>query len=390
MLHRQTQPKRSPKPKTTIKAHQNRRISNQLRSKQLLRCKPSPSASPTRKMSSNVHQMSANGFSGESTSAQYDLVRPRYAPEILESLLTPIFTSYSQSPESSHRPLRILDLGCGTGISTKALALYMYEHVSEGCEYEIYAADPNSSMVSVLEKSLTPEALREFDHTTKEMKEGDLKAVLDTIKMPLVASVDELPYKMGFFDGVIACQAFHWFATPRSLLNIQRITHPNGFFAFCWNYWISTNPNLDKSAVPEKDQWLFKLCDLIEPLYIQTNTPQQTNINFRALFTDHTAYEQKYGMAAPFNELYSIYLDPRDKTAVWMNRSFFHQRIDSISVVHTMKDDDKAALFNKIDALLDEPTTPRRINETTGDKEWNVGFFCEVHYAQNSKGGATQ
>lgn len=306
--------------------------------------------------------------------------------------------------------MRILDIGCGTGIFTKLLALELYK-VSEGCEAELYCIDPNTQMVNVFKKSLTVEGLRApaspIAQELDTLSDSAVQSIIDLIKVPHVASVDELPYKGGFFDGIIAAQAFHWFATPQALLNIQRCLTPNGIYSFCWNYWISTKPTLQRPRdaadgegqenddnnniddIPVGDRWMHSIAALIEPLYVETNTPHQKTIQFPQLFARTEQYETTFGLAAPFTQLNSIYLDTRPETTRWMNRELVHQRMDSISVVHTLPQERHADLMVKINHILDHTDTPSRINPGSNQREWPIGFWCEVHYAQNAKSAGT-
>jgi len=332
----------------------------------------------TRTMATNVHSMSTSGFSGSSVSQQYDAVRPSYPDKVIETMLVPIFDSYSNSPQQ--RPMRILDLGCGTGIYTKLMAIYLYKHCAESIEYEIYPADPNQSMVKVFQDSLTIDNLRNDNLTAdlvKDLNDIDLKSILDTIKVPYVGSVDELPYKHQFFDGVTAAQAYHWFCTPQSTINIQKLLTPNGIFTFCWNYWVSTIGDVEKKAkardnvqtgaqhddqnddsnntpdqIPPKDRWLHKIADMVEPLYALTGTPHQRTVPFHEMFNNPQVYD-KFGIPAPFHPLNSIYMDPRGTNTRWMDKELFHQRIDSISVVQTLEKDKKDEFFKQIDHILD-------------------------------------
>ena len=178
-------------------------------------------------------------------------------------MLAPVFQAYCNNPEAQAegRPMRILDLGCGTGIFTKIMALYLYENVAESLEYEIYSADPNSSMVAQFRQSMTPAGFRDPSgptaHLIKDtMSDQGINAVIETMKVPIVAGVDELPYKANFFDGIVAAQAFHWFTSPEALLDIQRKLTPHGVFSFCWNYWTSQGygNHLDKDSKKDPQQ----------------------------------------------------------------------------------------------------------------------------------------
>ena len=78
----------------------------------------------------SIHPMSQSGFSGDDAARLYATMRPHYSQQAIELVLTPIVQSYYNDPTAMSRPLRILDLGAGTGILTRGIAEYLYYHVS--------------------------------------------------------------------------------------------------------------------------------------------------------------------------------------------------------------------------------------------------------------------
>ena len=93
---------------------------------------------------------------------------------------------------------KILDLGCGTGISTRQLAARKDVHVIGG--------DVDGNM---LEKA-------------KELPEENIDYV--------VARADKLPFDAGEYDAVTAFSAFHWFRDEHSLREIRRVLVDGGIF----------------------------------------------------------------------------------------------------------------------------------------------------------------
>jgi ubiquinone/menaquinone biosynthesis C-methylase UbiE len=91
----------------------------------------------------------------------------------------------------------ILDLGCGTGISTRQLTKLG----------QVIGCDPDPVMLGVARKSRTK---------NKE------KYVL--------GSSERLPFETGTFDAVTAFSAFHWFDNKKSISEIKRVLKPNGVF----------------------------------------------------------------------------------------------------------------------------------------------------------------
>lgn len=91
----------------------------------------------------------------------------------------------------------ILDLGCGTGISTRQMVRF---GTVMGC-------DPD------------PVMLRE----AKKYKNSDVKKYV-------VGSARKLPFPDNYFDAVTAFSAFHWFYDKKSGAEIKRVLKPGGLF----------------------------------------------------------------------------------------------------------------------------------------------------------------
>lgn len=89
-----------------------------------------------------------------------------------------------------------LDLGCGTGISTRELKKH---------GFKVMGADKDVKMI-------------------KTARNGGGK-----IKY-LVAPADKLPFANNHFDIITAFTAFHWFNDKKSLLEISRVLKPGGLF----------------------------------------------------------------------------------------------------------------------------------------------------------------
>lgn len=95
-----------------------------------------------------------------------------------------------------NRNARILDLGCGTGISTRQIA--ESGGVVMGC-------DVDEQMIA-------------------EAKKAD-----DGLKY-LVAGAENLPFNNAEFDAITAFSAFHWFTNKKELSEIQRTLKRGGIF----------------------------------------------------------------------------------------------------------------------------------------------------------------
>jgi len=118
-------------------------------------------------------------------SGHYAKARLKYPEEIMDFLF-----SLTNSRDE------ILDLGSGTGISTRQIAQRNQKVI--GCEKD-------SQMVK--------EAIKENDGINY-----------------VIAPAEKLPFANGTFPAVTAFSAFHWFCNDGAVSEIKRILKPNGIF----------------------------------------------------------------------------------------------------------------------------------------------------------------
>lgn len=95
-----------------------------------------------------------------------------------------------------NRNARILDLGCGTGISTRQVA--ERGGIVFGCDKD-------------------------------ELMIAEAKKNNDGLEY-LIAGAENLPFSNAEFDAITAFSAFHWFANQKALSEIQRILKAGGTF----------------------------------------------------------------------------------------------------------------------------------------------------------------
>jgi SAM-dependent methyltransferase len=123
------------------------------------------------------------------TAAQrYDRYRPVYAVDALVWAL-------------GERPLRVADLGAGTGILTRQL---------RQLGHDVVAIEPDEQMRARL----------------TEASPG-LTA--------LAGTAEEIPLPHASVDAVTAGQAYHWFDPVRAHEEVARVLRPGGTFAALWN-----------------------------------------------------------------------------------------------------------------------------------------------------------
>ncbi len=151
--------------------------------------------------------------------AAYAEHRPVYAEAAVEWVLEPV---------GGRRPLRVADIGAGTGKLTAML-------VRLGAE--VTAVEPDPDMLAELRRA-----------------------------MPAVRSVpgsaEELPLPDASVDAVLAGQAMHWFDLDRALPEIARVLTPGGVLAGLWNVdddradWVAELATISKSkASPTLLRW---------------------------------------------------------------------------------------------------------------------------------------
>ena len=115
---------------------------------------------------------------------RYDRIRPDYPVAAIRWIL-------------GDRPLRVVDLGAGTGILTRQL-------VALG--HEVIAIEPDPQM----------------------RKRIDVAAAA-------AGSAEEIPLPDAYVDAVVAGQAYHWFDPARAHPEIARVLRPGGVFGPLWN-----------------------------------------------------------------------------------------------------------------------------------------------------------
>lgn len=130
--------------------------------------------------------------------AAYGRARPDYPPEAFERMV-----------DGLPRPIRAIDVGCGTGISTRRLADFADE---------VVGVDPNREML---------EAAR---RVTGEHGASGRRSIHWHC-----APAEATGLPGGAFELVLSAQAFHWFDPQRALAEFARLLVPGGRAALLWN-----------------------------------------------------------------------------------------------------------------------------------------------------------
>lgn len=135
-----------------------------------------------------------SGFAGE-----YARFRPSYAPAAVDAVL-----------EGLEPPVRVLDVGCGTGIFTRLLA-------ARGAR--VAGVDPSHDMLEQARRAPPPDGDGDGD--------GAVEYRLGTAESTGLPDASR--------DLVVCAQAFHWFDAARALKELHRVLLRGGRLALVWN-----------------------------------------------------------------------------------------------------------------------------------------------------------
>lgn len=128
----------------------------------------------------------------------YDRFRPGYPAAAVAWLLGP----------TSGRPLRVLDLGAGTGLLAATVA-------AEG--HRVLGVEPDPGMRARLAGRLGQDDV-------------------------LSGSAEAIPLDAASVDAVVVGQAWHWFDAVRAPVEIARVLRPGGALGVVWNVRDDTTP----------------------------------------------------------------------------------------------------------------------------------------------------
>lgn len=134
--------------------------------------------------------MDSQALSFGTAASSYDKYRPTYPS-----------TAVHWALGAPAGPLRVVDLGAGTGILTRVLI---------GLRHDAVPVEPDASMRARLAE-VTPGVT------------------------PLAGTSESIPLPDSSVDAVVAGQSYHWFDPDRAHVEIARVLRPGGHFAALWN-----------------------------------------------------------------------------------------------------------------------------------------------------------
>jgi SAM-dependent methyltransferase len=136
------------------------------------------------------------------TAREYELGRPEWPAELLDEVVADL----GLGPDAE-----VLDLGAGTGKLTRLLVPRFAR---------VVAVEPDDAMRAVLEE-VVPGA------------------------EAIAGSAESIPLADGEVNAVFSGEAFHWFATPETVAELERVLRPRGAFVIFWNIFLEQESPLD-------------------------------------------------------------------------------------------------------------------------------------------------
>ncbi|KAF5330601.1 hypothetical protein D9619_005731 [Psilocybe cf. subviscida] len=270
-------------------------------------------------MTTTVHQVAQSGF-GTGTNELYDRIRPTYQPFALD---------YIRDSIKEQGPLKIVEIGAGTGIFTRAIL-----------------ADQEWNKRLQTLKAIEP---------SEGMREVFVSKVVDPRISCAHGTFDDTGVEDGWADLVVIAQAFHWCPDyDKASAEFARVLKPNGIVAFIWN-------------LEDRDgaQWVAQLRDLIEEH--EQGTPQFRHGYWRATFVTPS---YKAHFESPQEENWSYTIAGSKEGAV--------DRASSKSYVAVLPVDKKKEVQDAIRKIVDEDQQRVWIDKSQGIFEYPYKAYVVI------------
>jgi SAM-dependent methyltransferase len=145
------------------------------------------------------------------TAREYELGRPEWPSELLDRVVADLGLGADAE---------VLDLGAGTGKLTRLLVPRFAR---------VVAVEPDDAMREVLEE-VVPGA------------------------EALAGSAESIPLGEDSVAAVFSGEAFHWFATAKTVAELERVLRPAGAFVIFWNIFLAQESPLDERVEAVLDE----------------------------------------------------------------------------------------------------------------------------------------
>ncbi|PKI82654.1 hypothetical protein MVES1_003912 [Malassezia vespertilionis] len=265
-----------------------------------------------------MHPVAEQGFNKSATECSYDKARPSYSVQVINSILA--------APQSNG-PLRIVELGAGTGIATRLLLEHGGAH---GGIERLEAFDPSEGMLQCLRASLFGKNGKEGE-VDRLKQQGKLKQ--DAVVVVGEATFEDYNATPGA-DIVIIAQAWHWAPDfDKALRRIAATLRTGGVLALMWNLE-------DRSAA----KWVADFRDLYERY--EAGATQYRHMLWKKM--EETPSYQKYYQPLPPVHIQRA-LPTTEQDAI--------DRVMSKSYISILSDEHKQLLTDKMRQILEGPDT---------------------------------
>ncbi|KAI0147962.1 S-adenosyl-L-methionine-dependent methyltransferase [Hypoxylon sp. NC0597] len=284
-------------------------------------------------MASQTSNLPAQAEEGFKDAASYDAYRPSYPPEAVEKFLTNL--KVAQQFDA-----KIVEIASGTGKFTELLAQRPERFI-------VKAVEPHHSM---------REKLVQKDLPGVEVIDG---------------KAEKMPINDEWGDACITAQAFHWFATPEALKEIQRVLRPGAVFGAIWNVEDYNKPQ----SWPATTKWEQKLNDFVYSL--DDGLPRFRHLKWKDVFDQQLP-------ATPFQVIKDTFTDrlPRFslplgedtvKWTVWLSEEALSLRLNTLSQIALLKGEKREAYSKLLKEVLEGDDVER--NEKGEIAVHGVTFF---------------
>ncbi|KAJ1599296.1 hypothetical protein NDA14_006362 [Ustilago hordei] len=224
----------------------------------------SAAQSQTTGSGSAMHKIARNGFDSSGGSGLYDRARPSYPLAAISTIIA------EATNADSPAPLRIVELGAGTGIATRMLLATATSPSADGTPppgvASLTAIEPSAGMRSHFETAIASAT----NSLKQQMQDKGLLSPSASISVQDGAfeSFDAGEAN----DAVVVAQAWHWCQDWNAALQqVAKALRPNGILALVWNLE-------DRQAAP----WVAQIRDLYEQY--EDGTPQYRHMYWHAMY----------------------------------------------------------------------------------------------------------